>query len=112
MSNWMQTKHYSPELVAAQWKKEGVSGVSYETMYKFIWQCKHTNKRSNAAYKNLHQFLRHGKRKRKRGNFKDSRGLIPNRVSIEKRPAIVDKRKRFGDIEADLSWGRHINRLY
>ena len=42
-----------------------------------------------------------------RGNRKDSRGIIPNRVSIENRPAIVSKRKRAGDIEVDLMMGKN-----
>ena len=105
MKDWLTTKRYSPELVSAQWKKDGIKGVSHECIYKFIWDCKHTNKRKNRAYKNVYKELKHGKRKRKRGNYKDSRGLILNRVSIEKRPKIVEKRKRYGDIEADLIVG-------
>ena len=103
---WMITRRYSPELISAQWARDKVEGVSYETIYKFIWHCKHTNTRRNKDYKNLYKSLRHGKRKRKRGNYKDCRGLIPNRVSIEKRPRVVEKRKRFGDIEADLIMGK------
>ena len=103
---WMSTKRYSPELVSAQWKKDGIEGVSYETIYKLIWDCKHSQKRKNKEYKNLFKYLKHGRRKRKRGNYKDSRGLIPNRVPIEKRPKIVAKRKRFGDFEADLIMGK------
>lgn len=98
---------FSPELVAAHWKKLGIKGVSHETIYRFIWTCKHSNKRIHAEYKDLYKYLRHGHRKRKRGNYKDSRGLIPNRVPIEKRPKIVDKRKRFGDLEADLIMGKN-----
>jgi IS30 family transposase len=104
---WMQTKRYSPELVCAQWKKDGVDGVSHETIYKFVWECKHSNKRANMEYKGLYKYLKHGKRRRKRGNYKDTRGLIPNRVSIEQRPAIVEKRNRFGDIEVDLIMGKN-----
>ena len=104
---WMQTKRYSPELVCAQWKKDGIDGVSHETIYRFVWECKHTNKRANKEYKGLYKYLKHGKRRRKRGNYKDTRGLIPNRVSIEKRPAIVDKKQRFGDIEVDLIMGKN-----
>jgi transposase, IS30 family len=107
MKSWMETKKYSPELVAAQWKKDNQAGVSHECMYQFIWQCKHTNQRKNSQYKNLHRHLKHGKRRRKRGNYKDTRGLIPNRKSIELRPKIVDKRKRFGDIEVDLVMGKN-----
>jgi IS30 family transposase len=102
----MIDKRYSPELIAAQWKKNQVKGVSYETLYKFIWDCKHSQKRKNKEFKNLYKHLKHRKRHRKRGNYKDSRGLIPNRVSIEKRPKIVDERKRFGDLEVDLIMGK------
>ena len=103
---WMSTKRYSPELVSAQWQKDGIKGVSHEAIYQFIWDCKHSQKRKNKEYKNLFKYLKHGRRKRKRGNYKDSRGLIPNRVPIEKRPKIVEKRKRFGDFEADLIMGK------
>lgn len=82
MREWMSQKKYSPELVHAQWKKDGIKGVSHETMYKFIWRSKHSNKRSDAEFKNIHIHLKHGKRRRKRGNYKHTRGLIPNRVSI------------------------------
>jgi IS30 family transposase len=106
LKKWMEIKRFSPELVAAQWKKDGINGVSHETIYKFIWECKKSNKRINREYKRLYKFLRHGRRKRKRGNYKDSRGLILNRVSIEKRPKVVDKRKRLGDLEGDLIMGK------
>jgi IS30 family transposase len=105
MCEWITIKRYSPELVAAQWVKDGIEGVSLETIYKFIWAAKHSNKRKVKKYKGLHKLLKHGKRRRKRGNYQDSRGLIPNRISIEKRPAIVEKRKRFGDFEVDLIMG-------
>jgi transposase, IS30 family len=39
--------------------------------------------------------------------YRDSRGIIPNRVSIEKRPEIINKRKRVGDIEVDLMMGKN-----
>ncbi len=107
MKLWMEEKRYSPELVSAQWKKEGIQGVSHESIYKYIWHCKHTNQRINVPFKSVYKNLKHGKRRRKRGNYKDTRGLIPNRVSIEKRPAIVNKRKRFGDTEVDLIMGKN-----
>jgi transposase, IS30 family len=107
MMDWMTTKRFSPELVNAQWKKLNIVGVSHECMYKFIWDCKHSNSRFNKPFKNLYKLLKHGKRRRKRGNHKDTRGLIPNRVSIEKRPAVVEKRKRFGDVEVDLIMGKN-----
>jgi transposase, IS30 family len=107
MSAMLSDKKYSPELIAAQWQRDDNKGVSHETMYQFIWHCKHTNQRKNKQYKNLYKHLKHGKRRRKRGNYKDTRGLIPNRVSIDKRPKVVEKRKRFGDIEVDLIMGKN-----
>lgn len=107
MQTWMEERKYSPELVSAQWQKENIVGVSHECMYKFIWHCKHTNHRKNIKYKNVYKHLKHGKRRRKRGNYNDTRGLIPNRVSIEQRPKIVEKRNRFGDIEVDLVLGKN-----
>lgn len=103
----IEEERYSPELVVSHWNNKNIVGVSHETIYKFIWKCKHTNLRVNLKYKKLHTYLKHGKRRRKRGNYKDTRGLIPNRVSIEKRPKIVEKRARFGDIEVDLIIGAH-----
>lgn len=106
MVKWMTQKRYSPELVSAQWEKDAIAGVSHETIYKFIWECKHTNKRVNKEFKSLYKQLKHGRRKRKRGNYRDTRGLIQNRISIEKRPKVVEKRKRLGDIEGDLIMGK------
>src|SRR5690606_4079498 len=88
LKNWMFKKRYSPELVSAQWKKDGVPGVSHETIYKYIWQCKHTNKEEDKPFKDLYKQLKHGHRRRKRGNYKHTRNRIPNRVPIEKRPKV------------------------
>ena len=87
----MTIDKWSPELISAQWKKEKKPGVSHETIYKFIWGSKFGNKKKNEKFKPLHKHLKHGKRRRKRGNYKDSRGMIPNRVSIEKRSGLVER---------------------
>jgi len=98
---------WSPELIRGNAWRENRFMVSHETIYKWIWACKHGNKRKDADYKQLYQALKHGKRKRKRGNRKDSRGLIPNRTGIDMRPKIVAKRKRLGDVEVDLMMGKN-----
>ena len=103
----MTLDRWSPELISAQWKKEKKSGVSHETIYKFVWETKFGNKKKNDKFKTLYKFLKHCKRRRKRGNYKDNRGLIPNRISIEKRSKLVDRRKRLGDIEVDLIIGKN-----
>ncbi|MBT6050529.1 MAG: IS30 family transposase, partial [Candidatus Scalindua sp.] len=55
-------------------------------------------------YKNLRQS--HRKRKKRYGS-REKRGQIPKRVSIDKRPEIVDTRRRIGDWEADTIIGRN-----
>ena len=50
------------------------------------------------------------KERKKRGSKKDNRGQIPNKVSIDDRPRIVDAKKRFGDYEIDLVIGKNHTR--
>ena len=97
---------YSPELISAQWIKEGKAGVSHETIYKWLWECKFGNRKKDADYKWLHLHLKHSHRRSRRGNYKTRRGVIAHRISIEKRPRIVEKRKRLGDMEVDLIIGK------
>ncbi len=47
------------------------------------------------------------KRKKRYGSTRSTRGAIPNRVDIDKRPVIVDDRKRTGDWEGDTIIGSH-----
>ena len=103
----MTIEKWSPELISAQWKLEKKAGVSHETIYKFIWKSKFGNKKVDLPFKPIYKHLKHGKRRRKRGNYKDSRGLIPNRVPIEKRSKLANRRKRLGDIEVDLIIGKN-----
>ena len=49
----------------------------------------------------LHKHLRCQKIHRKRYGSYDRRGNLPNRVSIDVRPEIVDQRERMGDWEID-----------
>jgi IS30 family transposase len=92
---------YSPEQVTGTLLKQGKQVVSIERIYQHIWE----DKKDKG---NLHSHLRRqGRRYRKRGASKDSRGIIKNRVSIDQRPKIVEKRERFGDLEVDLILGKN-----
>ena len=92
---------YSPEQVVGYLKKGKETTVSTERIYQHIW----SDKRDGGF---LHTHLRRqGRKYRKRGSAKDSRGIIKNRISIEKRPSIVETRSRFGDLEVDLIIGEH-----
>ncbi len=73
--------------------------ISHETIYKFVWADKQ-------AGGQLYMAFRHGQKKyRKRRGGKDLRGKIRNRIDIDKRPGVVEKRSRIGDWEADLICG-------
>jgi IS30 family transposase len=92
---------YSPEQIVGHCKKEGIQCVSHETIYQLIWD----DKKKNGE---LHTHLRrNGRRYRKRGSAKDTRGIIKNRVSIDQRPKLVEDRERFGDLEVDLIIGEN-----
>lgn len=94
-------KKYSPEQIVGVAKKQGVAWVSHERIYQHIWK----DKRKKG---NLYDHLRtKGKRYRKRGAAKDSRGIIPDRVDISQRPKVVDDRERAGDLEIDTIIGKN-----
>ena len=111
MKDWivdrLKEDKWSPELISHQGKKTGECPISHEWIYQWIWDCKHSNRKQNKEFKQLYSYLKHGKKRRKRGNRKDRRGIIPNRVSIEQRPQIIDKRERLGDVEVDLMMGKN-----
>ena len=92
---------WSPEQITNRAKLEGISCVSHERIYQHIWQDK---KQGGDLYTHLRS---KGKRYRKRGHLKDKRGIIKNRVSIDERPAIVEKKERFGDFEIDTIIGKN-----
>ena len=97
----------SPELITVSGRRDNPDFVSHETIYRWIWDMKHSHTKESQPFQLLYKELKHGRRRRKRGNYHDNRGLIPNRVSIEKRPVIVEKRKRLGDVEVDLMLGKN-----
>jgi IS30 family transposase len=57
----------------------------------------HSHRKEHRPYQQLHQELKHGKAQ-KAWNYHET-GVIPDRVSIEKQPALVEKRKRIGDVK-------------
>jgi IS30 family transposase len=104
---WLSKKKWSPELISVEGKKTGKCPISHEWLYQWIWQSKHGNKEADKPYKRIYLHLKHARRRKKRTNQKDNRGIIPNRVPIEKRPKIVSKRIRPGDIEVDFMMGKN-----
>ena len=100
---WLQKEKLSPELISGRWAVRGVDGVSHEAIYQWIWRGK---RQKDPATKELYRHLKHGRRRRKRGNTNDARGILTGRVGIEQRPEVVDERTRLGDLEADFMMGK------
>jgi len=90
----------SPEQAAATVYQERGLKISHEWIYRFIYVDK-------ARGGDLHRHLRGQKPYRKRyGGGRDRRGQLKNRVCIDKRPAVVNKKRRLGDWEGDTIIGR------
>jgi IS30 family transposase len=91
---------YSPEQISGHLLKHENIKISHEVIYQFIWSDK-------ASGGTLYTHLRcSSKKKRKRYGGRDRRGQIPDRVSIDERPEIVDNKERFGDWEVDTIIGK------
>jgi IS30 family transposase len=103
----LEEQKWSPEIISHKGRESGYCPVSHEWIYQWIWACKRSHHRKDRAYREMYRHLRHGRRRQKRGNRRDNRGVIPERVFIEKRPRLVEKRDRPGDVEVDLMMGRH-----
>lgn len=99
-------KKWSPELAAGrlrmQFPDDPRMHVCHETIYTAIYQNHH-------LLDFLLEFLVQARpKRRKRGQGKTRRGpLIPNRVGIGERPAIVQERSEIGHWEGDLVVGSH-----
>ena len=90
---------WSPEQVAGWLRKHTDISISHEWIYQYIL----ADKRAGG---DLYRHLRCQKKRRKRYGSYDRRGTLPNRVSIEVRPQIVDQRHRIGDWEVDTVIGK------
>ncbi|CDG19507.1 transposase (fragment) [Xenorhabdus doucetiae] len=81
-------------------KREAKISLHHETIYRLIYKDK-----INGG--DLWQHLRIAKKPyRKRYGSHEHRGKIKNRVSIDNRPKIVDKKQRIGDWEGDTIVGK------
>lgn len=109
---YLPLRLYLYEKISEGWSPEQVSGrlwldfpgqprmrVSHETIYRSLYA---DEKLGNVLLGHLRQ---RRPRRRKRGERRPTRPLIPNRVGIEARPAEVDQLSRYGDWEGDLMIG-------
>jgi IS30 family transposase len=91
-------RQWSPEQIAGRLKYEGRETPSPERIYQHIYADK-------GAGGTLFLNLRCQKTRRKRCGSHQRRIRIRNRMDIELRPAVVERKERFGDWEADTIVG-------
>jgi len=96
----LRCEQWSPRQISGWLESAGYGGVSHERIYQHIWADK---KKGGSLWKHLRH---NGKKYNKRKGKNAGRGLIPNRIDIGERPAIVDAKERLGDWEGDTIIGK------
>lgn len=103
--DWNHVKAYlrlylSPQQCSGRLKLEQALSISTECIYKYVYK-------DRDEEGELLQYLRCQKVRRKRyASGQERRGVLRNRIGIEQRPAVVDKRRRIGDWEGDTVIGQ------
>ncbi len=95
----LRRKQWSPEQISGRFALTGRPRVSHERIYQYVLDDK-------GRGGDLHKHLRCRKKHRRRYGTYRRRSPIPNRTSIDERPAVVDRRERLGDWEADTIIGK------
>jgi IS30 family transposase len=95
----MLKKLWSPEQIVGRLRRKGRSGVSHETIYRYVW----ADRRMGGT---LYQFLRGSQKlRRKRKGSYDRRGRLAGKRSITERPRGAENRSRVGHLEGDTMIG-------
>lgn len=94
---WALGLQWSPEQISEIGKRINLA-VSHEWIYQYVAADK-------ASGGQLFRQLRQGHKRYRKGK-QTKRSPIPNAVSIDERPSIVDTRERLGDWEADTVLGK------
>lgn len=90
----------SPEQIVGVSKRHGIECISHQWIYHMVWEDK---RRRGKLCKNLRS---KGKPYKKRHVTRGIPGQPRNKKDIDQRPAIVEKRERFGDLEIDTVLGK------
>ena len=92
-------QYWSPEQISGRLFRERKIHISPVTIYSWI-------RRDRAGGGTLYRYLRQShRRRRKRYGGAERRGQIPDRRMIDRRPALVEQRRRIGDWEGDTVEG-------
>jgi len=98
VERWLRDE-WSPEQVSDALRYRHGIRVSHEWIYQYVLHDK-------ASGGDLYRHLRCQKQRRKRYGAYNRRGRLVNTVSIDERPAIVDRKARIGDWEVDTVIGQ------
>jgi len=87
---------WTPEQIAHRWKKDNPDKkhFSFKSIYKYLYSAQGQRLCKYLPSKQYYPKIRRGR--------KQKRQIIKHRVSIEKRPKVINERRRFGDFEADV----------
>lgn len=92
-------QYWSPEQISGRIRKDQGIQISPVTIYSWIY-------RNRTEGGEFYKYLRQSHRKRRKRRVGDDlRGQIPDRRMIDKRPRVVDERRRIGDWEGDTVEG-------
>lgn len=91
----------SPEQIVGESKRNNVECISHQWIYHLIWEDKKRRGKLSKSLRNK------GKPYKRKGVGRYSKEKPSNRRDISLRPSIVEKRERFGDLEADTIIGKH-----
>ena len=92
-------RQWSPQQIAGRLRLQGGPLVGKTWIYRQVWQ---DRANGGTLYRNLR---RRGKKANRRGRSGAGRGVIPGRVDIAERPAVVELKRRVGDWELDTIIG-------
>jgi len=94
-------KRWSPQQISGWLKAETDFSISHERIYQYVYA-------NRAEGGNLFKYLRRrGKKYSYYSRSKGYVGTIKNRVSIDERPKVVDRKSRVGDWEIDTVIGKN-----
>ena len=94
---------WAPETIAGRlpmdYPDDPTMRICHETIYQSIY-------RDKRLHFLIHYLPQSRRKRRKRGQGKTKRGpVIKDQINISERPAIIEERTRFGDLEGDLIVG-------
>ena len=98
---YLTDEQWSPEQIVGDAKRRGIEMVSCERICQFIREDKDNG---GSLWKHCRHQLKH--RKRPVGGKKV---IIPDKVSIDERDAVINEKQRFGDWEIDTIIGAENN---